>query len=66
MLFTLLFTALSATSGEGTHAILPSGLADSWAGLLWAGGHTVGNGEQERKITIRHICQSLTERREGE
>ena len=54
-----------ATWVEGV-SLLPSGLADSWAGLLWAGGHTVGNGEQERKITIRHICQSLTERREGE
>ena len=51
--------------------LLPSGLAGSssqeeGASLTWTGGHTTGEGEREGNITLGHICQPLTERREGE
>ena len=78
MLFTLLLTALTATSGEDTHTTVrgrdtlhPSGPAGSGsqeevASLTWTGGHTTGEGERERDITTGLTCQSLTERREPE
>ena len=52
-------------------SLLPSGLAGSGsqeegASLTWIGGHTTGEGERERNITIGHTYRSLTERRESE
>ena len=44
--------------------LVGSGSQAEGAGLTWTGGHTTGEGERERSITLGHICHLLTERRE--